>query len=133
VGDELFACQVRSNADDYRYAGRQGHQVGIRSCDLPLEWANRCRALTAAIGLVVAGIDLRRTPEGEWYCFEVNPSPAFTYYQEATGQPIAAAVARLLVEGRRGSRHDGSVVEEGVTVGHASPVCGRQRRRDPRE
>jgi len=26
----------------------------------------------------------------------VNPSPAFTYYQQATGQPIAAAIARLL-------------------------------------
>jgi hypothetical protein len=36
------------------------------------------------------------TPEGEWFCFEVNPSPAFLYYQQATGQPIATAVAGLL-------------------------------------
>ena len=51
------------------------------------------------MGLFVAGIDLRRTPSGEWCCFEVNPSPAFTFYQESTGQPIAAAIASLLISG----------------------------------
>jgi glutathione synthase/RimK-type ligase-like ATP-grasp enzyme len=49
--------------------------------------------------LPVAGIDLRRTPEGEWYCFEVNPSPAFTYYESRTGQPIGRAIAKLLAAG----------------------------------
>jgi D-alanine-D-alanine ligase-like ATP-grasp enzyme len=47
--------------------------------------------------LPVAGIDLRRTPQGEWYCFEVNPSPAFAYYEAATHQPIAEAIAGLLM------------------------------------
>jgi hypothetical protein len=46
--------------------------------------------LTSDLGLSLSGIDLRLTPAGEWYCFEVNPSSAFTYYQEATGHPIAA-------------------------------------------
>jgi len=50
--------------------------------------------------LAVAGIDLRRTPEDEWYCFEVNPSPAFSFYEEATHQPIAEAIAALLAGGR---------------------------------
>jgi D-alanine-D-alanine ligase-like ATP-grasp enzyme len=54
-----------------------------------------CR-LATAIGLPSAGIDLRRTQEGRWYCFEVNPSPGFTFYQDATGQRIAEAVAILL-------------------------------------
>ena len=48
------------------------------------------------MNLPLAGIDLRRTPQGEWYCFEVNPSPAFTYYEQITGQPISQAVALLL-------------------------------------
>ena len=30
--------------------------------------------------------------------FEVNPSPGFTYYETNTGQPIAAAIASLLVD-----------------------------------
>jgi glutathione synthase/RimK-type ligase-like ATP-grasp enzyme len=99
VGDEVFACEVRSEADDYRYAWRQGAGVEIRPCDLPEECANHCRALAAAMNLVVAGVDLRRTPEDLWYCFEVNPSPGFTYYQVATKQPIDEAIARLLVAG----------------------------------
>ena len=43
-----------------------------------------------------AGIDLRITPDGETYCFEVNPSPAYSAFEEATGQPISLALARYL-------------------------------------
>jgi glutathione synthase/RimK-type ligase-like ATP-grasp enzyme len=53
--------------------------------------------MAAAMGLSVAGIDLRRTPGRKWVCFEVNPSPAFVFYEEATGQPIGDAIARLLI------------------------------------
>lgn len=96
VGAEVYTCRIVSAADDYRYAARQGHEVRITPCDLPPEWAERCVALTRSLDLAVSGIDLRVTPEGEWYCFEVNPSPAFTYYEAATGHPIAEAIARLL-------------------------------------
>ena len=99
VGEEIFACEIVSAADDYRYAHRQGLAVELRAYTLPMACAERCQTLAAALGFVVAGIDLRCTPEGQWYCFEVNPSPAFTYYQAATGQPIAAAIARLLAAG----------------------------------
>ena len=98
VGNAVFACEIVSAADDYRYAGRQGAPVEIRSCELPNDCAERCRALAAAIGLSVAGVDLRYTPDGAWYCFEVNPSPGFTYYQEASKQPINEAIARLLAQ-----------------------------------
>lgn len=47
--------------------------------------------------LPLAGIDLRRTADNEWYCFEINPSPGFSYYENATGQPIADAIAGLLL------------------------------------
>jgi hypothetical protein len=99
VGHEVFACEVVSTADDYRYATRQGTSVHMRAYDLPTDWADRCQELATTAGLLVAGIDFRRTPEGQWYCFEVNPSPAFTYYQTTTEQPIDEAIARLLVVG----------------------------------
>lgn len=99
IGTEVFAGEVMSDAVDYRYPGAQ--PVEIRACQLPDEIVTRCRQLAAALQLPVAGIDLRRTPDGEWYCFEVNPSPAFSYYQQETGQPISAALARLLAEGER--------------------------------
>lgn len=99
VGDEVFASEIISDADDYRYPGR--HEVEVRARRLPRPVEARCWRASAALELPVAGIDLRRTPEGEWFCFEVNPSPAFTYYQSRTDQPIGKSIAELLVAGPR--------------------------------
>ena len=101
AGDELFASKILCRADDYRYPA--WHRVEIRACRLPEEVEARCSHLADATRLPVAGIDLRRTPDGEWYCFEVNPSPAFTYYESRTGQPIGRAIARFLAAGTRGA------------------------------
>jgi len=96
VGDEIYACRIQSDADDYRYASRQDCEASIEACELPADLNERCLALTRELGLHVAGLDLRLTPNGEWCCFEVNPSPGFTYFQEETKQPIDDAIARLL-------------------------------------
>jgi len=95
VGEEVFASEIITSADDYRYAFLSGASLEIRAIDPTDAWADRCRRLAAAMGFPIAGIDLRRD-HGIWYCFEVNPSPGFAYYQERTGQPIDEAVARLL-------------------------------------
>jgi glutathione synthase/RimK-type ligase-like ATP-grasp enzyme len=102
VGDEVYACQIDCAADDYRFAHLQGIAITIRSAVLPEPIAARCHALAPSLNLPLAGIDLRRTDDDAWYCFEVNPSPAFTYYEQATGQPLSAAVARLLSDSMRG-------------------------------
>jgi glutathione synthase/RimK-type ligase-like ATP-grasp enzyme len=99
VGEESFACRITSLADDYRYAGRQGGDVEIVACDIPADLAETCRRLARALDLAVAGVDLRLHPERGWYCFEVNPSPAFTYFEDETEQPIGEAVATLLMRG----------------------------------
>ena len=96
VGEEVFACEIRSHADDYRYPQGQDADVRLQACEVPPDVSDRCRQLAASLNLPVAGIDLRRTPSGKWYCFEANPSPGFSFYEEATGQPIAATLARLL-------------------------------------
>jgi hypothetical protein len=97
VGEEIFACEVLCTADDYRYSVEDIPDV--RPCSLPQDIEDKCRDLAAAMDLPLAGIDLRRTPRDEWFCFEVNPSPAFTYYEAATEQPIGAAIAGLLANG----------------------------------
>jgi hypothetical protein len=102
VGQEIFACELKSAADDYRYAHRQGSDINARPFNLPADCAARCRTMAAAMGLAFAGIDLRLTPAGEWYCFEVNPSPGFSYFQHISGHSIDDAVARLLAGGTRG-------------------------------
>jgi hypothetical protein len=102
VGNELFASEILSEADDYRYP--EQHEVEVRACRLPQAVEDRCRLLAAVLELPVAGIDLRRTPEGDWYCFEVNPSPAFVYYESMTNQSIAKAIAMLLAVPREQAR-----------------------------
>jgi hypothetical protein len=97
VGGEVHACAVASDAVDYRYAV---HQVGtpavLKPYALDGDLATRCRALTDALGLELSGIDLRLDGDGRAWCFEVNPSPAFSYYEHHTGLPIARAIARHL-------------------------------------
>jgi hypothetical protein len=96
VGREVFATDVTTDAVDYRYAQRDGFDLEMRAASLPPTVADRCRALAGDLGLPLCGIDLKRSPGGAYYCFEVNPSPAYSYYQEQTGQPIADAIVRLL-------------------------------------
>jgi len=104
AGDEILSVRIVSDADDYRYASRAGCEVAMVPVDLPAGVAKACRTMAAGMGLHLAGIDLRRTPAGEWYCLEVNPSPGFTYYEAVTGQPISAAVADLLIRQDLASR-----------------------------
>jgi glutathione synthase/RimK-type ligase-like ATP-grasp enzyme len=96
IGDAVFPTWIESTHVDYRYAKRQGGSTELSAHELPEEIAARCVKLTADLGLAFAGIDLKLTPDGDYYCFEVNPSPAFSYFEANTGQPIAAAVARYL-------------------------------------
>jgi glutathione synthase/RimK-type ligase-like ATP-grasp enzyme len=97
VGEQLFATAAVTTATDYRYAYRQvGDGADLQPTELPSELTERCIGLAKGLGLAFAGIDLKITPDGQVYCFEVNPSPAFSYYEMNTGQPIAATVARYL-------------------------------------
>jgi D-alanine-D-alanine ligase-like ATP-grasp enzyme len=65
-----------------------------RRDDLPGAEAQTCIDLARTLDLPVAGIDLRRTPSGEWYCFEVNPSPAYSWF-DLDGR-IATTIACFL-------------------------------------
>ncbi|MFF4215730.1 ATP-grasp domain-containing protein [Streptomyces nondiastaticus] len=98
VGDRTFAVLADSAAVDYRYARLQvGTDARLRPYELGDDVAGRCVALAADLGLPFAGVDLKLLPDGRVACFEVNPSPGFSWYEAATGLPIAAAVADWLL------------------------------------
>lgn len=96
VGDVLFATEIRSEAVDYRYASRDGIETDMIPTCLPAEIESRCFALSKLLALPLCGIDLKLTPEGEYFCFEVNPSPGYSYFQETSGQNIARAIVDYL-------------------------------------
>jgi len=93
LNGQVFAARIESSELDYRY-GRTTMTVG----DLPVDVAAKCLELTARLGLGFSGIDLMRTPSDEWYCFEVNPSPAYSYFERCSGLPICNALAEFLME-----------------------------------
>ncbi len=99
VGDQVFATRVHSEAVDYRYAGREGGSVEMEPATLPPAIAASCVQLARRLDLLMTGIDLKETPDGDYYCFEVNPCPGFLYYERYTGQPISTALADLLHHG----------------------------------
>jgi hypothetical protein len=96
VGQEVFATKIETDTTDYRYASRQGGETKLTAVELSDGLSERCIGLAAALELPFAGIDLKIAHSGEVFCFEVNPSPGYTYYESHTGQPIALALARYL-------------------------------------
>jgi hypothetical protein len=99
VGERVFPTRVHSQAIDYRYASREGLDIAMEAVQLDVDISARCLELARLLNLPLCGIDLKLTPQGEWVCFEVNPSPAFSYYQEHSGQEIAQAIVAYLAEG----------------------------------
>lgn len=94
VGNQVFPTKVVSDLTDYRYeeTERLRMEIGV----LPAEIAAACVRLTQRLGLHLSGIDLRETPDGQFYCFEVNTQPGFAFYEQRTGQPISRALWQLL-------------------------------------
>jgi glutathione synthase/RimK-type ligase-like ATP-grasp enzyme len=96
VGSVVFATEIHSSAVDYRYAHRDGLHVDLTPVRLCDDVEQRCVGLAATLDLPLCGIDLRRTPDGRYVCFEVNPMPGFSYYEAETGAPISSALVDLL-------------------------------------
>ncbi len=97
VGTQTYAAEIRSSGIDYRYA--QAGESALEAIELPAEVAERCVELSRRLNLPLSGIDLRRRPDGVYFCFEVNPMPAYTYFEAHTGLPIARELAGLLIRG----------------------------------
>jgi glutathione synthase/RimK-type ligase-like ATP-grasp enzyme len=113
VNEQVFATEIVSDVSDYRYAGRYGGSLSMRAIGIPGHIAESCVRMAKSLGLVLSGIDLRRTPDDQYYCFEINPSPGFIFYERMTGQPISETVAHLL----RGARPPTRLLSGSTGVG----------------
>jgi glutathione synthase/RimK-type ligase-like ATP-grasp enzyme len=97
IGATVLAAAITSEATDYRYAARDtGVEPVVAATELNAETRTRCLRLAHRLRLPLAGIDLRKKPDGRHVCFEVNPSPAFNFYEARADLPIAVAIARYL-------------------------------------
>jgi glutathione synthase/RimK-type ligase-like ATP-grasp enzyme len=99
VGDAIFAAAIHSQETSYPVDFRMDmDNAAISAVDLPEPVADQIRALMRALGLSFGAIDMRLRPDGEYVFLEINPAGQWLFVEEATGQPIAMALARLLVD-----------------------------------
>ncbi|MBI4371453.1 MAG: hypothetical protein HY552_04060 [Elusimicrobia bacterium] len=97
VGRQVHALGINTTFSDYRYSYRYtGTKAPMRPLTLPREVRDDLVRISRNLGFVLSGIDLRRTERGEYFCFEVNPLPGFSFYDEGPNYPIANAVCDLL-------------------------------------
>lgn len=96
IAQTVIATKIDSEAVDYRYSAQDGLEVTMEPFTLPQPIRDKCEALARHLNLVFCGIDLKRTPQGEYYCFEVNPAPAYSYFEQLSGQPIAKTLVEYL-------------------------------------
>jgi RimK-like ATP-grasp domain len=97
IDDCTMATEICSTATDYRYAGSQvGESATLKYIELEAAQQNKCVEFSRHLGLFFSGIDFKRNPQGEYFCFEANPMPGYSYYEEHTSQPIAYTLAMQL-------------------------------------
>jgi ribosomal protein S6--L-glutamate ligase len=100
LGGRVLTGMRRRSGTDWRTnvaQGGRGETVRLRSAEEELA----LRA-AAALGTVVAGVDLLPGPGGELYVLEVNAVPGWRALAPVAGVDVAAAVVRFLAEEYRG-------------------------------
>ena len=94
IGEETFAAEIRSSTLDFR----EDANAPIVPVELPLEVQEQCRQAANALMLGYSGIDIRRTPEGEYVFLECNPCPMFMHFENVTGYPISDRLVDFLIQ-----------------------------------
>jgi glutathione synthase/RimK-type ligase-like ATP-grasp enzyme len=74
-----------------------GGDASYEPVELPPAVVQHCRDAARGCGLVFAGIDIKRTPTGEWVFLELNSSPIYLDVEHKLGHPISRAIAELIV------------------------------------
>jgi glutathione synthase/RimK-type ligase-like ATP-grasp enzyme len=94
VDGELFAMEIQTDALDFR-EDDEAKRVPIT---LPPSVATDCLTVANTLGLTFTGIDLRRTPQGEYVFFEANPCPIFVGDEIQAGYPISERLVDFLIK-----------------------------------
>lgn len=76
-GQAVFSVAIEAKDIDYRYSDEiQGQWI-----ELPQKINHWCLEVCNLEQLLFAGIDLFLSEAGQWFCFEVNPSPGYHFFE----------------------------------------------------
>jgi RimK family alpha-L-glutamate ligase len=93
-GRALGAIRKTAPTDDFRANISLGGNA--EAAELPAEQIALCERAIDELGFEFAGVDLAITTDGQPLILEVNRSPGFSGFEEATGQNVAATVIEYL-------------------------------------
>lgn len=97
VGEQVFAAAIHSQETEYPVDVRMDiASARMEPHELPDAVVDRLHDLMARLGLVYGAIDMRLRPDGKYVFLEINPAGQFLFIEQATGQPISAALADVL-------------------------------------
>lgn len=97
VGDQVFAAEIDARASRYPYDMRMAiGDAPVRAVTLPSHVQTMILELQRRLGLVYGAIDMRRTDQGNYVFFEVNPAGQWLFVEQRAELPISQAVADLL-------------------------------------
>jgi glutathione synthase/RimK-type ligase-like ATP-grasp enzyme len=99
VGSTVFTAEIDARETRYPFDMRMViGEAAVRPTKLPEEVQQAVLRLQRRLGLYYGAIDMRRTLNGEYIFFEVNPAGQWLFVEQRTGMPISRAIADLLAE-----------------------------------
>nr|WP_203950012.1 ATP-grasp ribosomal peptide maturase [Microbispora rosea] len=95
AGNHVFCVRITSPLLDWR---RDYDQISYALVDPPAGLAAACHAYLRELGLTFGAFDFALTADDAPVFLECNPNGQWGWLEEATGAPIAGAIADLLME-----------------------------------
>ncbi len=102
IGKKIFAAATETAKAEYSTDVRMNPGIKWQPYTLPDNVAESLLKLMDIMGLEYGAVDFRVTPQGRHVFLEINPAGQFLFIQNATGMPIAEALADKLIGGRSG-------------------------------
>jgi glutathione synthase/RimK-type ligase-like ATP-grasp enzyme len=102
IGKRVFAASTETAKTEYATDVRMNPDIKWQPYTLPDSVQKGLLKLMDIMGLEYGAADFRVTPDGRHIFLEINPAGQFLFIQNATGMPIAEAMADRLIAGRAG-------------------------------
>lgn len=100
IGNQIFGAEAAPTTQEAELDCRIDPQVKWEKHAIDEALQRNLKAFVRRLGLQYGSIDMRRTPEGRYVFFEINPSGQFLFIEIDTGHPLCNAMAAMLLTAR---------------------------------
>lgn len=94
LGEHVYSAVIDSDKVDFR----SDDEAVLLPISTPEKIAVMSQRICQQFGMQWTAIDWRRTPDGQYYFLEANPSPMFYFFELQTGYPITEKLVDLLMQ-----------------------------------